>query len=340
MEQQEQLESANSNEEWQAPPPPTGLETPLLKRKSSYLYGAIAAIIIGILMVVVGITKILPGIEGGGGMLIIFGAVLLGLSFIRQPESSIESKSISEIEAIPKIFFAPTEVFRRLRQNPRWVGALIIMTLLASAYNIAFTRRLGAKQIVNFSISKLEQSGFPIPSQALEQSRQQQIEQLTNPTVRSGTVISNFASSFIGYALLAVIYLLIVLAMGGNLNFWQSLSAVIYAAFPVTIIRFVLNFIILFVKDPNDIHPIIGQQTLVQDNLGALVNPADNVILWVILSSIGLLSFYWLWLSAVSLKNTGTRVSGSAAWTSAIIVWVGGLVLGILLAAIFPSFFS
>ncbi len=339
-EQQEHFEPTETSQEWQAPPPPEGIDTPPARRKSGYLFGAIAAIIIGIVILALGFAKVLPGIEGGGGMLTFFGVVLLALSFIPQPGSAEEQQPMSELGGLGKMFFAPTEVFRNLRRHPRWVGALLIMTVIASAYHLVFTQRLGAKRIVDYSISKLEQSGFQLPPEAIEKSRQQQFEQLTDPGARIGTVISNFGSAFVGYAVLAAIYLLVVLAMGGNINFWQSLSVVVYTALPVTIIRYLLNFVILFVKDPGDIHPIIGQQSLVQDNLGALVNPADSPLLWVILTSIGILSFYWLWLAATGLKNTGERVSGAAAWTGAIVAWAGALSLGIIFALVFPSFFG
>jgi hypothetical protein len=341
MESQEQYTSESiNNDKWQEPSLPAGSGKPHARRKSGYLYGAVAAIVIGIVMLVLGFTKILPGVEGGGAMLAFFGVVLLALSFVPHPENAEDQKPLNEIQGLAKVFFSPAQVFQNLRRHPRWLGALLIMTIVASTYHIVFTQRLGAKRIVDFSISKLEQSGFQLPPAAIEQSRQQQLEQLTSPGARFGTVVSNFASSFIGYALLAAIYLLIVLAMGGSINFWQSLSAVAYTAFPVTIIRYLLNFIILFVKDPSDIHPIIGQQSLVQDNLGALVNPGDSPVLWVILSSIGILSFYWLWLTATSLKNTGERVSPTAAWAGAIIAWVVVLTLGIVAALVFPSFFS
>ena len=86
----------------------------------------------------------------------------------------------------------------------------------------------------------------------------------------------------------------------------------------------ILSLVILFVKDPDDIHPILGQETLVQDNLGVLFSPAQNPILFVAGSAIGALSLYGLWLRAKGLQNGGTKVSSTAGWSTAISLWLLG----------------
>ena len=44
-----------------------------------------------------------------------------------------------------------------------------------------------------------------------------------------------------------------------------------YAAVPIIAIQKLLGLVLLYLKAPDDIHPILGQETLVQDNLGVLV---------------------------------------------------------------------
>ena len=104
-------------------------------------------------------------------------------------------------------------------------------------------------------------------------------------------------------------------------------------------IQKLVSLVILYIKSPDDIHPILGQETLVQDNLGVLFNPADHPVLFVAASVIGVLSFYGLWLRAKGLQNGGEKVSSTAAW--------GGfdglglyVMFGLILTAIFPSFIS
>jgi hypothetical protein len=84
----------------------------------------------------------------------------------------------------------------------------------------------------------------------------------------------------------------------------------------------------------------MGQETLVQDNLGVLFTPGTQPTLFVLASAFGVLSFYGLWLRAKGLQNAGTKVSSSAAWSVAIILWVLALIIGAIFATLFSSFIS
>lgn len=124
------------------------------------------------------------------------------------------------------------------------------------------------------------------------------------------------------------------------MHFWQAFSVVIYATLPVAVITKVISFIILFIKSPDDIHPLIGQKTLVTDNLGILFASKDHPVLYVAASAIGILSFYELWLTAKGLQEGGYKVSSSAGWGVTITVFGLFLLLGLGLTAIFPGFVS
>ena len=130
------------------------------------------------------------------------------------------------------------------------------------------------------------------------------------------------------------------MAMGGKINFWQAFSTAVYASFPVSVLRFILNTTILFIKDPTDIHPILGQQSLIQDNLNFLVLASEHPVIFTLLGSISLLGFYWLWMTATGLKNAGERVTGTIAWSATIGIFLLLIMLGVAMAALFPSFIS
>jgi hypothetical protein len=71
-----------------------------------------------------------------------------------------------------------------------------------------------------------------------------------------------------------------------------------------------------------------------------LFDPAEHPVLFVAASVIGVLSFYGLWLRAKGLQYGGEKVSGTAAWGAALMVWILWVIFGLTIAAIFPSFFS
>ena len=97
---------------------------------------------------------------------------------------------------------------------------------------------------------------------------------------------------------------------------------------------------ILYLKSPDDLHPILNQETTLQDNLGILFSAAEHPVLFVIASFIGLTSFYGLWLRAKGLHMGATRVGKGAAWGVAITLWLLALLLITIITALFPGFIS
>lgn len=306
------------------------------------LAGIVVAVI-GLIIAVLSIMKVVPGLTQPGVVMILLGGLIIGLSFVNKPEPD-DTPRMSTPNTLVNIFFSPTEVFQNLGRHPRWLVAMLVMSLFSTIFANLFVSRLGADRIANFAIDKtLEMpmiQGNEEARRQVEASRAQAIADAQNPVIRAGQAASSFAGSAFFTAFLAAVFLLFALAMGGKLNFWQAFSAATYALFPVAAIRFVLSTIILFLKDPSEIHPILGQTALVTDNLGALFSPADNPVLYTVLSAFGLLWFYWIWLNATGLKNAGERVTPSIAWTATLAIFLLFIAFGAVMALLFPSFFS
>lgn len=296
---------------------------------------------IGLLVAVLGALKVLPGMTGTGVWIILGGGLIIGLSFIPKPESD-GAPRMSTADTLLKIFHAPTEVFQNLRRHPRWLVAALIMSLFSTIYANAFINRLTAERVVNYTIDKTKEMSFldEAARANIEKGRADSIEEKKNPVRRAGQAVGSFIGLIFLIAFLSAIFFLFALAMGGKLNFWQAFAATAYAMLPVYILRYGLSLIILYIKDPTDIHPIIGSNSLVQDSLNFLVTSADSPVLFSLLSAFSLLGFYWLWLNATGLKNAGEKVTPTAAWTAVLALWLFGVVLGVVAALVFPSFFS
>lgn len=308
------------------------------------LAGIIVAVL-GLIVAAVSIVKVVPGfsLTGPGVLMIIAGALMIGLSFIKKPDTEGVER-MSTPGTLTNIFFSPGEVFLNLRRHPRWLVAVLIMVILSSIYTNLFMQRLTVERIANHTIDKtLEMPMIANNEQArqqVESGRATAIAEAKNPVSRVGQVVSSFAGITILNCVLAAVFLLFAMAMGGSLNFWQAFSAAVYAAFPISIIRFVLNTILLYLKDPADIHPILGQSSLIQDNLSFLVKAGDHPVIFSFLASLSLIWFYWIWLNATGLKNAGERVSGSVALTATLTVYGIIVLFGLVLSWAFPSFIS
>ncbi|HRI03056.1 MAG TPA: YIP1 family protein [Pyrinomonadaceae bacterium] len=298
---------------------------------------------VGLIIAILGAIKIVPGVTGTGVFLILFGGLVIGLSFINRPETE-DTEKMSTAATLGNIFFAPSDTFKNLRRHPRFVVALLIMTVLSATYTNLFFYRLGTERVVNFTIDKTLEMGMIANNEdakkQVEAGRAQAIADAKSPVMRVTQTASTFAGFGFTYAILAGIFMLFALAMGGKINFFQAFSAAVYAAFPVSVIKFVLNTIVLFLKDPTEIHPVLGQQSLVQDSLNFLVLPAEHPVIFTLLGATSLLGLYWVWLNATGLKNAGERVTGTIAWSASLGIFFVIILLGVVMATLFPSFIS
>lgn len=332
---------SDPNSQFQPPPPPTIQPEPVAPRPVNLRPIAIGLFVIGLIVLVMGIAKILPGGVGTGIAFACGGILLFAFSFIRLPQpTGATEPPMSAIEKLAGIFYEPTRVFRNLRAHPRWFAAFLVIVLINIVYTNAFVHRLTPERIVGYTMDKLEESPIKPPPDRMEEARDNALQQAKQPIQRAQSALKTFIGIFVLGAFVSAIYLLAVMIFGGKINYWQALSVYFYASLPVIVIQKLVSLVILYVKSPEDIHPILGQETLLQDNLGVLFNPADHPVLFVAATVIGVLSFYGLWLRAKGLQNGGEKVSSTAAWGAALMVWVLWIIFGLALTALFPSFIS
>jgi len=328
--------------QFQPPPPPGAPQLPSAGPRPAKLRPvAIGLAVAGLLILVGGIAKILPGGFFTGLAFLFWGLLLVGLSFIRLPDESVSDEPpMSPVQKVLGVFYEPTRVFRNLRAHPRWVAAFLVIVFAQAIYTVAFVQRVTPERIVNYTMDKLADSPIKPPPERMEKAKDDAMLQAKQPIQRVQTAMKTFVGVFVLGAIVAGLYLVCIMIFGGRMNFWQALAVYFYASLPVVLISKLLSLVILFIKSPDDIHPILNQETLVQDNLGVLFNPAEHPVLFVAASVVGVLSLYGLWLRAKGLQNGGTKVNGTAAWGATIIVFAIWFLFALSITAIFPSFIS
>jgi hypothetical protein len=335
---------SDPNSEFQPPPPPpppATLTPPRGPQPTKLRPFAIGFFVIGLVCVAAGIAKILPGGLFTGLAFVCWGILLFAFSFIRLPETTgTEEPPMSAIQKLLGIFYEPSRVFRNLRPHPRWLAAFLVIVFANIIYTAAFAQRLTPERIVGYTMDKLAESPIKPPPDRMEKAREDALQQAKQPIQRIQTAAKTFVGIFVLGSIVAALYLVAVMIFGGRINFWQALAIYFYASLPVVVIQKLVSLVILYLKSPDDIHPILAQETLLQDNLGVLFNPAEHPVLFVAASVIGVLSFYGLWLRATGLRNGGTKVSGTAAWGAALTIWALWVLFAISITAIFPSFIS
>ena len=331
---------SDPNQAWQPPPPPAVVEE-TQKRATHLMPYAIGLFVIGLLVCVGGIIKFVPGGIGTGVALAFWGMLLFAFSFISlpSPEAGAEPQ-MSGLQKLAGIFYEPTRVFRNLRSHPRWLAAFLTIAIFNAVYAAAFVQRLSPTRIVDYTMDKMEQSPIKPPPDRMAETRENMFQAASQPIQRVENAAKSFVGIFAFMSFVAALCLLGVLAFGGRMNFWQALTAVLYSYVPLAVISKAVSLVILYIKSPEDIHPILGQETLLHDNLGILFSPADHPALFVLGTAIGFLSFYGLWLRAKGLQNAGYKVSSTAAWGVTITLWILALGIGMIFATLFSGFMS
>jgi hypothetical protein len=306
------------------------------------LFIAIGVFVVGLFFLVGSIAKFTPGAWGTAVGFCLAGLVLAALSAIRLPAvPKKDEQPLSLLQKVTGIFFEPSRVFRNLRDYPLWIGAFVIMALLSVVYGYLFVQRITPERIVEHSRRQMESLGsWAPPPEIREEQLSRQLEAMKSPTRLMTATLSSFPLLFAIMALAAGLSLLGMLAFGGRINFWQAFAVTVYSALPVVVIQKVLGLVILYLKEPDDLHPILNRDTTLQDNLGILFSPADHPVLFVLASFIGLTSFYGLWLRAKGLHLGATRASSGAGWGVAIMLWLLLLFFVVTITALFPAAIS
>ena len=331
------------NESFQAPPPPIPPLQPRAPRPVKLRPFAIAFLVLGLLVLGAGIPKIIPGGISTGIVVAILGILLLAFSFIPLPViPESDDAPLSFFDRITGIFYEPSRVFRNLRAHPHWIEPFVVVIVLTMIYSFAFVQRITPERIVEHMTQKVAELPAPFtpPPEAIEKMKTDQMAELKNPVQRVEGVIKTTVGLFAVGALVAALCMLGVLVFGGRINFWQALSVVFHVWLPVAAIQKLLGLVILYLKAPEDLHPILHQETTLQDNLGILMSPAEHPVLFVMLSFIGLTWFYLVWLRAKGLHFAGTKVSSGAAWGVSLMIYILFMLFVTVWTSLFPGFIS
>lgn len=333
----------SANESFQPPPPPTLQPKPRASRPAKLRPFGIAFFVLGLLVLGAGIARVFTGGIQTGAAICFLGILVFAFSFISLPAiPETDEAPLSFFDRVTGIFYEPSRVFRNLRVHPQWVGPFVVVLVLSAIYSFAFVQRITPERIVDHMTQKVAEMPAPFtpPPEAIQKMKTDQLAELTNPIQRAGSVVKASVGLFVLGAFVAGLSMLGVLVFGGRINFWQSLAVVFHVWMPVMVIQKLLGLVILYLKSPDDLHPILHQETTLQDNLGILMSPADHPVLFVLLSFIGLTWFYLVWLRAKGLRYAGTKVSSSAGWGVSLMIYVLFMLFVLLMTALFPSFIS
>lgn len=234
---------------------------------------------------------------------------------------------MSEAATLGNIFFEPGRTFEDLRRKPRFILALAIIIVISTVFQFVFVSRMGEERMRRAVVEQMDKN--PQMQNASAEQRQQGIEM--------GLKIGGFIRYLIPVFVLVffliggLIYWLATKAVGGSMNFMHGVSAWVYSSFPPTIVMMLANFLILFLKSPDEIDVSASQRGLVHANPSLFIDGKETPVLATLLSTF---DFFQIWgwiLAAVALRKMG-KISAGSAWAIVIILGLIGIVLRVVQA--------
>lgn len=243
------------------------------------------------------------------------------------PEPVVEEEppQMSEVGTLASIFFEPGKTFEDLRRKPRFILAMVIMIVLATAFSFAFSYKIGPENFRKFVTSQIEKSP---QTQGMDAEKKKDAVEL-NMTI--GKIIKYVMPVVfvIIFAIGGLLYWLGGKAFGGTGGYFHGVSTWVYASFPPLVLTMIANLIILFLKNVDDIDIGAGSQRgLVNANPSFLIGKASPVLATLV----GTLDLFMIWgwvLAAIGLRIM-FRISSGSAWGIVIILALIQIALRVL----------
>ncbi len=234
---------------------------------------------------------------------------------------------MSEVETLGNIFFEPGRTFEDLRRKPRFILALLITVIITSGYIIAFQQRMGDERYRQFITEQIEKNP---QAQGLDgEQKQKQID------------ISLTITKYIGYALPVIItiftfigalfYWLGVKAFGGVATYMQSLAVYVYSTFAPAVVSLIANFIVLFLKSPDDIDIATSSRGIIQASPAMFMSGREMPVLTTLVGTIDLFLIWGFILAAIGLHKVG-KISKGTSWAIVLILGLVGLTYRVISA--------
>ena len=220
--------------------------------------------------------------------------------------TEVPASKPNSLQRIIGVLIAPNETFASIVRQPDWVVPLVIILVISLIAGIVFAQR------VDFASGMRE---------AMEQNKNLQPDQIDRMVRISSGVAKVFA--YCSPVLSAIILLIVAGALllvfrlfGGEGDFRQAFSVTVYAWMPGIIKSIIITAIIAVrTVSLNDL------AILVRSNLAFLVTMKEHPMLFTLLSSLDVFTFWLLALLVIGFSYV-SKFSKSKSAAIVISLWV------------------
>jgi hypothetical protein len=195
------------------------------------------------------------------------------LSRASQPADAVEQAPLNFFSRITGVWFSPGETFAEIGHAKGAFGTILApilgLIIIGATFGVAGVNRIGVENLkkeAERNIQRMVDRGW-IPQERANEVLEQQTRGLTvtSASIQQAPV---FALIYVIFALIiAGIFKLISAIMGWENRFKYLLSVTLYTSLAVGVVFYLIGFVLLFLKNPDEIQ----LNTLVGSNLGAVL---------------------------------------------------------------------
>ncbi|MGA8067115.1 MAG: YIP1 family protein [Terriglobales bacterium] len=234
-------------------------------------------------------------------------------------QSPQESPHLSEVQRVINVFFAPTKTFTDLRRSASWWLPFLIVAIIGVMFNYVVDQKVGFRKVVENQI-RIQ------PKQAARMD--------SLPADQHENVMRQQASFWKWFSYVAPLvgllyYLIIAVVLFGTFKFaasadirFKTMYALVVFAWLPAIFVYLLAILSLLVGVSSDGFLI---QNPAATNVGIMIDPNSSPVLYALLSSVDILTFWSLALMAIGVTCI-SKVKRSTAF-AIVFGWFGFWVL-------------
>lgn len=225
---------------------------------------------------------------------------------VAPPPAPEAAPKLSEGARIINTFIAPSKTFTDLRRSAMWWAPFLLMAIISVAFVYSVGQKIGFRKVTENQIQMSPKQSAQLDNMAADQREQQ---------MHARTIGTKYVSYFFPVVTL-IIWLIIAtvlfasfkLVAGADVTFKVSLAIVIFAALPGALKTLLAMASVLAGMSPDS----FSFQNPVATNPGYFMNPADNVFLYSVASSLDVFLIWTLVLTAIGFTCVSKVKRGTA----------------------------
>jgi hypothetical protein len=217
-----------------------------------------------------------------------------------------EGKPLSEGERIIDTYIAPSKTFTDLRRNASWWAPFLLTVIVSTLFVFVVGQKIGFRKVAENQLQMSPKQAAQMDSLAPD-VREQQMDKRASLTKIISYVVPVFVL-FIWLIIAAVLFATFKFAAGADVRFKVAFAIVVYAGLPQLLKSLLAMLSVVAGMSPDS----FSFQNPIATNPGYFMNPAGNVFLFSLASSIDIFMIWTLVLTAIGFTCVSKVKSGTA----------------------------